>query len=51
MLKGVIAVALAVVSGIVVADIWTHPTGTTAASNGIASIATPAESALLGVAP
>lgn len=45
------ALAALVVGGIIVADIWTHPTGTQAASAGIASIASPAESALLGVAP
>lgn len=45
------AFATFVVGGIIVADVWIHPTGTQAASQGIASIATPAESSLLGVAP
>jgi hypothetical protein len=37
-----------VVGGIIVADILIHPAGTQAATNGLASIATPAESSLLG---
>ena len=45
------SLAALVVSGIVVADILIHPTGTQAASNGLASIVTPSESALLGTAP
>ena len=45
------SLAALVVSGIVVADILIHPTGTQAASNGLASIVTPSESALLGTPP
>lgn len=40
-----------VVIGIIVADFLTHPQGTKAAANGIVSIATPAEAALLGATP
>jgi hypothetical protein len=40
-----------VVGGIMLADVLIHPQGVKAASAGIASIATPAESSLLGVAP
>lgn len=40
-----------IVVGIIVADILIHPTGTKAASAGVAGVATPAESALLGTAP
>ena len=48
---GIFGLAGLVVIGIMVADIWKNPAGTKAASAGIAGIATPAESALLGVAP
>lgn len=37
-----------VVLGVIVADILTHPSGTTAAANGVASILTPTYGALLG---
>lgn len=47
----IFALAGLVVVGIMVADIWKNPAGTKAASSGIVSITTPAESALLGVAP
>ena len=40
-----------VVVGIIIADFLAHPDGTKAAANGLVSITTPAESALLGVAP
>ena len=40
-----------VVAGIMMADIWTHPSGTQAAAQGLVSIITPTESALLGTAP
>lgn len=45
------ALAALVVGGIIVADVLTHPQGTKAASQGIASVVTPSEQALLGVAP
>lgn len=46
---GAIASAFAlVVVGVVIADILTHPSGTQAATNGIAGILTPTYSALLG---
>jgi hypothetical protein len=45
------ALATLVVGGIMLADILTHPSGTQAATNGLASIITPSESALLGTAP
>lgn len=48
---GIFALAGLVVVGIIIADIWKNPAGTKAASAGVSSIATPAESALLGVAP
>lgn len=40
-----------VVAGLMLGDILTHPAGTQAAAQGIVSIVTPTESALLGVAP
>jgi hypothetical protein len=44
-----IAAAFAlIVTGIVVADILTHPQGTAAAANGTAKILTPTYNALLG---
>jgi hypothetical protein len=42
------SLAALVVGGIMLADILTHPRGTQAAANGLASIVTPTESALLG---
>lgn len=42
------SIAALVVGGIIVADILTHPVGTQAAANGLASIVTPAEQALGG---
>jgi hypothetical protein len=44
----IFSLAALVVGGIIVADFLIHPTGTTAAANGIAAITTPAESSLLG---
>lgn len=46
--SSIFSLAALVVGGIIVADILTHPGGTQAASNGLASIVTPSESALLG---
>lgn len=46
--SAVFSLAALVVGGIIVADILTHPSGTQAASNGLASIVTPSESSLLG---
>lgn len=40
-----------VVIGIIIADFVIHPSGTTAAANGIVNITKPAEGALLGKAP
>lgn len=46
---GTIAViALAIISGIIIADILTHPTGTQAAGNALTSFAKPSYNALLG---
>ena len=42
------SLAALVVGGIIVADILIHPAGTQAAANGLASIVTPSENALLG---
>ena len=39
-----------IVGGIIVADIWTHPTGTTAAGNAIIGFQKTAGNQLLGVA-
>lgn len=44
----IFSLAALVVGGIIVADILIHPTGTMAATNGLAQITTPAESSLLG---
>lgn len=46
-----IGLAGLIVVGIIVADVLTHPTGTTAAGNAVVNLAKPTESALLGVAP
>lgn len=43
------AVIAAVIGGIMLADILTHPTGSQAAGNAAASIAKPTYNALLGV--
>lgn len=37
-----------VVVGIIIADFLIHPTGTTAAANGVVSVLKPTENALLG---
>jgi hypothetical protein len=42
------SIASLVVIGVIIADILTHPSGTKAASSGIAGVETPALSALLG---
>jgi hypothetical protein len=44
----IVALCGLVVVGIIIADFLTHPTGTTDAFNGVASLATPAENSLLG---
>jgi len=44
----IFSLAALVVGGIIVADILIHPAGTQAATQGLAMITTPAESALLG---
>lgn len=43
------AVMAAVISGIILADILTHPTGSQAAANAAATVAKPTYNALLGV--
>jgi hypothetical protein len=45
------SLAALVVGGLIVGDILLHPQGTQAAANGLASIVTPTEGALLGKAP
>jgi hypothetical protein len=40
-----------VVVGVIMADFLIHPTGTTAAANGLVDVEKPAFSALLGSAP
>lgn len=45
------AIAGLVVTGIVIADILSHPSGTSAATNGLANILSPTYSALLGTVP
>jgi hypothetical protein len=47
----IFSLAALVVGGIILADILIHPSGTQAATNGLASITTPAEASLLGTAP
>lgn len=42
------AVLTLIVTGVVIADILTHPAGTQAAANGIATVARPTLNALLG---
>lgn len=44
----IMALISAVITGVIIADILTHPTGTQAAANGIATIAKPTFNALLG---
>jgi hypothetical protein len=44
----IVVILSAVITGIIIADILTHPVGTQAAANGIATVTTPAYSALLG---
>lgn len=46
--SSIFSLAALVVGGIIVADFLTHPSGTTAAANGLSSVLTPAESSLLG---
>lgn len=47
----ILALAGLVVVGIIVADLLTHPDGTTAAANGLVSVEKPAISGLLGNVP
>lgn len=44
----IIGLAGLVVVGIIIADFLIHPTGTTAAANGLVSILKPSQNALLG---
>lgn len=39
-----------ILTGIIIADVLTHPAGTQAAANGIATVAKPTYNAMLGVA-
>jgi len=50
MFKGFLAIALAVVSGIIVADVLIHPAGVAAASTGFTQVEKPAINGLLGTA-
>jgi len=46
---GTIAVIiLAIITGVIIADVLTHPTGTQAAGNALTSFAKPSYNALLG---
>jgi hypothetical protein len=45
---GFVGVILLTVVGIIIADLEIHPTGTTAAANGIVNIEKPGVNALLG---
>lgn len=47
----VLGLAGLAVIGMMLADVLIHPTGTQAAANGLVSIFTPAEQALLGTPP
>ena len=47
----VIGLAGLIVVGVIIADLITHPSGTTAAANGINSLAKTSVSGLLGTAP
>lgn len=49
--SSIFSLAALVVGGIILADILIHPAGTQAATNGLASLTTPAESSLLGTPP
>jgi len=42
------ALATLIITGVIVADVLTHPTGVTAASTGVNKLATSSFSALLG---
>lgn len=44
----IVVVLLAIISGVIIADILTHPTGTQAAGNALTSFAKPSYNALLG---
>lgn len=44
----IVAVGLLVVWGVIFADLETHPSGTTAAANGVVDIEKPGLNALLG---
>jgi len=48
MSSGIFSLAALIVGGIIVADILTHPAGTTAASNGITSLWKSSVNGLLG---
>lgn len=43
-----VSLAMAVITGVIIADILIHPTGTQAAANGVVSVSKPAYNALLG---
>lgn len=46
--SAIVVVISALITGVIIADILTHPTGTQAAANGIATVSRPALNALLG---
>jgi hypothetical protein len=46
--RGLLGIAGLVVVGIIIADVLTHPTGTAAASTGIANLWGPSVNGLLG---
>jgi len=46
-----VSVALAVVGGVIIADIMIHPAGTIAAGSAANAITVPAEASLLGAVP
>jgi len=48
-MRNIVGIFTLAIMGVIVADIITHPAGTTAASNGIANLSRPWSNALLGV--
>lgn len=46
--SAIAATVALIITGVIIADVLTHPTGTQAAANGIATIAKPTYNALLG---
>lgn len=48
--SSIAATVALIITGIIIADVLTHPAGTQAAATGIATVAKPTYNALLGVA-